>query len=160
MDLPVAVKGGLSGALNKHTERVLELADGLSDEQFWTKPYPYGNSFGHLVLHLTGNLNHYIGAQIAGTGYVRDREREFTDPSKRPKAEVLSDFGDAVKMVSQTLAVQTAESLLLAPRETERADFDTRFGILFHCISHLNHHVGQIIYLEKELHKLDPRNTA
>ncbi len=160
MDLSVAVKGGLSGALSKHAERVFRLADGLSNEQFWTKPYPYGNSFGHLVLHLTGNLNHYIGAQIAGTGYVRDREREFTDPSKRPKAEVLSDFGDSIKMVSQTLGAQTAESLTLAPHEMERVDFDTRFGILFHCISHLNHHVGQMIYLEKELRQQAQHQTA
>ena len=151
MDLAVAVKAGLLGALTKHAERVLALSATLSDEQFWTKPYSYGNSFGHLVLHLTGNLNHYIGAQIAGTGYVRDREREFTDTAKRPKAEVLGNFGDAVTMVSQTLEAQTAESLVLAPAEAERADFDTRFAIFFHCISHLNHHVGQMIYLEKDL---------
>ena len=151
MDLEVAVEGGLLGALNKHAERVLALSATLSDAQFWTKPYPYGNSFGHLVLHLTGNLNHYIGAQLAGTGYVRDREREFTDTAKRPKAEVRADFADAVTMVAQILEAQTAESLVLAPAETERADFDTRFAIFFHCVSHLNHHVGQMIYLEKEL---------
>ena len=56
------------------------LAEGLSDVQFWARPYPYGNSMGHLVLHLTGNLNFYIGREMAGTGYVRDREREFHDP--------------------------------------------------------------------------------
>jgi len=61
--------------------RVRELAAPLTEKQFWTKPYPYGNSFGHLVLHLTGNLNYYIGAQIANTGYVRDRAREFTEPN-------------------------------------------------------------------------------
>ena len=45
--------------------RVRELAVPLSEKQFWQKPFSYGNSFGHLVLHLTGNLNYYIGAQIA-----------------------------------------------------------------------------------------------
>jgi hypothetical protein len=43
--------------------RIGELARPLNSQQFWSKPYPYGNSFGHLVLHLTGNLNYYIGAQ-------------------------------------------------------------------------------------------------
>src|SRR5437870_1509065 len=68
-------------------ERYMQLADlvrgmakDLTDEQFWRKPFPFGNSFGHLVLHLTGNLNYYIGAEISGTGYVRDRDREFTEP--------------------------------------------------------------------------------
>jgi len=46
--------------------------DPLSNEQFWRKPYPYGNSVGHLVLHMTGNLNYYIGARVAGTGYLRE----------------------------------------------------------------------------------------
>ena len=60
--------------------RVRELAAPLSNTQFWSKPFAFGNSFGHLVLHLTGNLNYYIGAQIANTGYLRDRAREFNDP--------------------------------------------------------------------------------
>jgi len=42
------------------SQRVHNLSDNLSQEQFWQKPYSYGNSFGHLVLHITGNLNHFI----------------------------------------------------------------------------------------------------
>ena len=44
-----------------------------------------GNSIGHLILHLTGNLNHYIGSLVAGTGYERRREQEFTDPARIPR---------------------------------------------------------------------------
>ena len=51
----------------------------LTEDQFWKNPFPYGNSVGHLVLHLTGNLNYYIGSQIARTGYERDRPREFAE---------------------------------------------------------------------------------
>jgi hypothetical protein len=60
-----------------------ELLAPISTEQLWRKPYACGNSIGHLLLHLTGNLNHYIGAQIAKTGYVRNRPLEFSDASKR-----------------------------------------------------------------------------
>ena len=63
-----------SGFVNQYTDfglRVHRLAEDLSEEQFWTKPHSYGNSFGNLVLHITGNLNYYIGAQIAQTGYIR-----------------------------------------------------------------------------------------
>ena len=45
-----------------------EMAAPLSEEQFWVKPFPFGNSFGHLVLHLTGNLNYYIRSADCGDG--------------------------------------------------------------------------------------------
>src|SRR5579862_5697416 len=82
--------------------RVNELAARLTDEQFWQKPFPYGNSLGHLVLHLTGNLNYYIGAQIANTGYLRDRPREFADPNPPSKKEALELLHEAVVMVVKT----------------------------------------------------------
>ena len=64
-DLNSTLSGVLAGRFYSNLTRVRELAAPLTQKQFWTKPYPYGNSFGHLVLHLTGNLNYYIGAQIA-----------------------------------------------------------------------------------------------
>ena len=48
------------------------------------------------MLHLTGNLNYYIGAEIGKTGYVRDRDLEFAEPKQVPKAEALAKFRDAV----------------------------------------------------------------
>lgn len=153
MELSTTVSAGLSGAFSTYAGRVRHLSETLSDEQFWTKPYPYGNSFGHLVLHLTGNLNYYIGAQIAGTGYVRDREREFTETAGLPKGDVLAAFDRTVEMVLGVLEAQTAESLVAAPYKLERTDFGDRFSVLFGCVSHLNHHLGQMIYLEKEFDK-------
>ena len=152
MDLSETVSTALADACERYAGRVHTLADGLTDEQFWTKPYLYGNSFGHLVLHLTGNLNYYVGAQIAGTGYVRDREREFTDTSRRPKVDVLKDFRVAVEMVAQTLRAQTAENWS-APYEADNTELNDRFSIVLNCTAHLHHHVGQMIYLEKELRR-------
>src|SRR6185295_8531642 len=78
----------------------------ITEDQLWRKPHPYGNSVGHLLLHVTGNLNYYIGAEIAGTGYVRDRDREFNDPAHPPKAEVLAAFDAAFAMVRDTIGRQ------------------------------------------------------
>src|SRR5437660_2953761 len=99
----------LTGRYFANLARVRELSEPLTDKQFWTKPFPYGNSFGHLVLHLTGNLNYYIGAQIARTGYVRDRPREFADPNPPSKEEALTRFDDAVAMVLKTIRAQSPE---------------------------------------------------
>src|SRR5215469_10584563 len=72
--------------------RVDRAARSIPEEQLWTRPFSFGNSIGHLVLHLTGNLNHYVGALIAGSGYVRQREHEFTDPARYPRDKILADF--------------------------------------------------------------------
>src|SRR3954467_346406 len=79
--------------------RVELAARSVPQDRLYAKPFPFGNSVGHLVLHLTGNLNHYVGAKIAGTGYVRDRPHEFTDPSPPPGEVALERFRAAVALV-------------------------------------------------------------
>jgi len=108
-DLQTTVATDLS-ARYKHLAVVLhEIVAPLNEEQFWAKPFKFGNSIGHLVLHLTGNLNYYIGAQIAKTGYVRDRPREFNDPNPPSKDEALERFDRAVDMVLKTIHAQSPE---------------------------------------------------
>ena len=129
---------------------VLELAAPLGEEQFWTKPFAFGNSFGHLVLHLTGNLNHYIGAAIAETGYVRDRPREFTEASRPSKDEVLRNFEQAVHMVIETIHKQSPDDWS-KPYSATGADAKDRFEMVLQCATHLHHHIGQMMYLAFEL---------
>jgi len=99
----------LADRYTANAARVRELATPLTDEQFWQKPFPYGNSFGHLVLHLTGNLNYHIGTQIAKTGYALARPREFNDPNPPLKEEALKGFDGTIVMVIKTVRAQSAE---------------------------------------------------
>lgn len=127
--------------------------DPLTEEQFWTNPFAYGNSVGHLVLHLTGNLSYYIGARIAETGYVRHRDVEFTEARRPLKAEVLKRFDETIAMVITTIERQAEADWTKeysAEREPEAKD---RFTIFLRCASHFYHHVGQINYLSRELRK-------
>jgi hypothetical protein len=125
------------------------LAAPLRDEQFWQKPFPYGNSFGHLVLHLTGNLNYYIGAQIAKTGYVRDRPREFNEPNPPSKEEALKHFDDAVAMVQRTIRAQSPQDWS-AEYSGVGTDARIRLDMVMQCAAHMQHHIGQMIYLAHE----------
>jgi hypothetical protein len=153
-ELSNSVANGFIDAYRDYIRRTHALSEKLSEEQFWTKPYPYGNSFGHLTLHIIGNLNYYIGAQIAGTGYVRDREREFTESAPPSKAEVLRRLDEAVEMVIATLEAQSAESWSKAYEAENLSDFiKDRYSIFLRCATHFHHHVGQMIYLEKEFSK-------
>jgi uncharacterized damage-inducible protein DinB len=131
-------------------KKLHEWVDPLSTVEIWRKPYPYGNSIGHLLLHLTGNLNYYIGARIANTGYVRNRDLEFTDRNLKPKEELLKNFDTAIEMVVTTIKKQT-EADWFATYTAERSDATDRLMMVLNCAGHLYHHVGQIIYLSKEL---------
>ncbi len=95
-------------------KQVHKWVDPLSQEQFWRNPYGYGNSVGHLILHLTGNLSYYIGARIAETGYVRNRDLEFTETRKLPKEEVLRNFDRTIEMVVTTIRKQWPEDWMAA----------------------------------------------
>jgi DinB superfamily len=146
-DLGATIASGLTERYSALASRVRELATPLSEDQFWLKPFPFGNSFGHLVLHLTGNLNYYVGAQIAGTGYVRDRDREFTETRHLRKEEVLQRFEETVAMVLRTVQAQSEKDWSL-PYSAERAgEVGSRFHMVLKCAAHLDHHVGQMIYL-------------
>lgn len=148
-DIATNVKRTLALIYTEEHVRVRELVAPLSEERFWKKPLPFGNSPGHLVLHLTGNLNYYIGAQVAGTGYTRDRDREFTETARPPKADVLARLDAAVRMVLATLAAQSAENLLAPYEGAREPDAHTRLDIFIRCATHFTHHVGQFIFLSK-----------
>jgi hypothetical protein len=149
-DFKSTIAADLKARCGKLGGVVRELAAPLSDEQFWHRPFAFGNSFGHLVLHLTGNLNYYIGAQIAGTGYVRDRPLEFSETNRPSKADVLNQFDQAIEMVLATIGNQTEDDW---SREYAAvgADARDRFGIILTCVTHLHHHIGQMMYLGFEL---------
>src|SRR5688572_709572 len=136
----------VSQSLSAHYDRVRRavhaLVEPLSTEQLWLRPFPYGNSVGHLLLHLTGNLSYYIGAQIAGSGYVRDRPREFNDSSHRPKELVLQDFDCAVEMVVATLAGQREVDWCASYSGVGADDVTDRLSMFLRCAAHLDHHAG------------------
>jgi uncharacterized damage-inducible protein DinB len=129
--------------------RVEKAAIAISEDQFWTKPFAFGNSIGHLVLHLTGNLNHYIGALVAGSGYVRDREHEFIDPAEYPRDAVLARFREALDLVIRTVETQD-EADFTTPVDAQMP-IHTRFGLFLVCAAHLNNHIGQMSYLVQSL---------
>ncbi|MFZ0322038.1 MAG: DinB family protein [Candidatus Sulfotelmatobacter sp.] len=149
-ELNQTIISALADRYSQNARRVHELAAPLTDAQFWQKPFPFGNSFGHLVLHLTGNLNYYIGAQIAETGYVRDRPREFNDLNPPSKDETLKHFDDALDMVLKTIQAQSPEDWS-ADYSGLGTDARTRLDIFMICAAHMQLHIGQMIYLGYEL---------
>jgi len=150
-ELAPVVTSTLADYYEEVRDKAHALVDPLSTDQIWRKPYPYGNSIGHLLLHLTGNLNHYIGAGIAKTGYVRNRPLEFTDASRLSKEQVLANFDRAIDMVAATIRKQSAADLQAPYSDPTEPLSNTHFAVFFRMAAHAYHHVGQIIYLAKEM---------
>jgi catechol 2,3-dioxygenase-like lactoylglutathione lyase family enzyme len=144
------IAAALTAALRDYRARVHRLAADVPEARFWARPYAYGNSMGHLTLHLTGNLNFYVGRHMAGTAYVRDRDREFHDPAPPSKAEALRRLDDAVDLVVATVERQTAADWSAPFSATGAEDLPDRFSMLLRVATHFHHHVGQMIYLAKE----------
>ena len=113
--------------------------------QLWIVRGEISNSAGTLCLHLCGNLQHYFGAVLGGTGYQRNRPAEFA------RRDVSRD-----DLIQQIHAARAAVSLTLPRLDEERLDdeypervFDhpvsTRFFFI-HLAAHLGYHLGQVNY--------------
>jgi uncharacterized damage-inducible protein DinB len=138
----------LIGELEQLRDAVRELAEPLSEPQLWRKPVDPGNSVGHLILHLTGNLNHFVGAQLGHTGYRRDREREFTEMQPPNKAVLLADLDAAVAVFRRVVDGLSAEQLTAQHPE---ARFGPVLNTLVHLVAHFALHRGQMSYLVRLL---------
>ena len=149
-DLSPTLSQGFAYYFDDFLERVQTLASDLTEAEFWDNPFPYGTSIGHLVLHLTGNLNYYIGAQLADTGYVRDREREFSAAQPPRKAQALQALVDAIDTVKHVLATQSQEDWATAYSAVGVDDVPDRFSIFLRCAIHFHHHIGQMGYTKDE----------
>jgi hypothetical protein len=149
-DLLGLSRTALIGELEHLRNEVRGIAEPLSEKELWTKPIEPSNSVGHLIMHLTGNLNHFVGAQLGGTSYVRDREREFSETQLPSKDVTLANLDKAVAAFRQVVSGLSADQLS-APHP------ETRFGPvmngLIRLIAHFAIHRGQMSYIVRLLKK-------
>jgi uncharacterized damage-inducible protein DinB len=145
-DLASLVQTALSDELEGLNTQIRELVEPLTEQQFWARPLEPGNSAGHLILHLTGNLSHFIGGQLGKSGYVRDREREFSEGNPPSKAEALARLAETIAQSRRIIEGLSAEQLAAPHPETR---FGSVLGALVHLMAHFALHRGQISYISR-----------
>ncbi len=122
-----------------------ELEAYSNEADIWKTPVGIANSAGTLALHLIGNLRHYIGAQLGNSGYVRNREAEFSLRNV-PRTEILTQIDAAIAEVNTALSGLPPKKLETEyPLEIAGVYMQTRDWLL-HLISHLAYHLGQVDY--------------
>jgi hypothetical protein len=120
------------------------------DASLWRTLPGVTNSAGNLAMHLAGNLQHYVGAVLGGTGYVRNRDAEFSRRSGS-KAEILLELDAAVKAVRGVLPDLPADRID-APYPEPVNGASIRTGLfLCHLATHAAFHLGQLGYLRRAL---------
>ena len=106
------------------------------------------NAAGTLALHLEGNLHEYIGRQLGGVAYDRDRPLEFSRRGVE-QPELVTRI-EAVRILVARVIEELSEQQLAAiyPEQVLSAPITTR-QFLVHLNGHLNYHLGQIDYLRR-----------
>ena len=140
----------LSGILIELYERDLgklrhEIDLYSNEADLWKTGGDIINPAGNLCLHLTGNLKHFFGAVLGGTGYVRDRDTEFSTKNVA-KSELLQGIDETANIVRSTLEkLSEGDYAKTYPIEVFGKPMTTGF-FLVHLATHLNWHLGHINY--------------
>ena len=106
------------------------------------------NSAGNLALHVCGNLKHFVGAVLGGTGYVRNRDAEFATRGGR-REDIARELHGTATVVSEALARLPREALEKPyPQPVANLQLPCRL-FLIHLAVHLSFHLGQAGYLRR-----------
>ncbi len=115
------------------------------ESRIWIIDKQIANSAGNLCLHLVGNLNNYIGAVIGQTGYIRNRDQEFS-LKNIPQAELIKKVEDTIIVVERSLEKLKESDLEKEyPQLVLKEKTSTGF-FLVHLAVHLGYHLGQVNY--------------
>lgn len=127
-----------------------EIESYKSDEALWKTDKQIPNSGGNLALHLCGNLSHFIGAQFGETGYIRNRDLEFSDTGV-PREEIIKKIDETIAAVEKGLSNISVEQLAEIYPIKVFADDTTTEWMLVHLATHLSYHLGQVNYHRRTL---------
>ena len=129
-----------------------EIEQYSNSSDLWLIDGEVANSAGNLTLHIVGNLNHFLGGVLGGSGYVRDRDREFSDKDV-PREDLVSSIDETRAVLRATFEKLSEEDLAAEyPIQVFGEPMNTGY-FLVHLATHLNYHLGQVNYHRRLLAK-------
>ena len=139
----------LANIYERDIRKLIEEVNLFRDEEnLWRTQGSVKNSSGNLVLHIIGGLNHLIGATLAQTGYVRDRDQEFISKGVERK-DLVAQLEDLIPMINETLNALTEEHMEAEyPIFFDKPKASTNY-VVVQLLLHLNYHLGQVNYLRR-----------
>ena len=130
---------------NELNKLKLEINFYKDEKDLWIIKGEISNSAGNLCLHLLGNLNHFIGHLVGGTGYQRDRENEFSEKDV-PRAELNNRIDAVIEVIKKSLP-KINDSDMNKTFPDKMGGKIREYGYtLIHITNHFDYHLGQINY--------------
>ena len=124
---------------------IKELEMYKNEKNLWITSKEISNSAGNLSLHIVGNLNWFIGAELGNTGYIRQRDLEFS-LKDIARADLITDIQKTAAVVEKVIGNLSLEDLnKIYPKEVFKEPMTNEFFIA-HLATHLSYHLGQINY--------------
>ncbi|MEQ9404279.1 MAG: DUF1572 family protein [Cyclobacteriaceae bacterium] len=122
----------------------VELHSYENEATIWSVSSDIKNSAGNLVLHICGNLKHFIGATLNKSGYERDRDFEFS--GKVSTSELTQNLNETKEMLSMYFERVSVDDMS-DPYPLQPFGYPmTKSQFLIHLYGHLNWHMGQMNY--------------
>ena len=136
----------VAAILERDLETLAREVKAYPDEAaLWHLPEGITNSTGTLVLHLTGNVQHFLGARLGDTGYVRDRPAEFAARGI-PRATLLRRIEASLGSVRAAAGKVSSEMLERDYPEVVGGVRVATGEYLVHLVAHFAYHLGQVDY--------------
>ena len=123
-----------------------------NENNIWIIDRNIANSAGNLCLHLVGNLNTYIGAEIGKSGYTRNRELEFS-LKNIPRQELIEKIEGTIRIVESSLDMLKEQELEYEYPLLVFAEKTSIGYLMVHLAVHLGYHLGQVNYHRRLLDK-------
>ena len=115
------------------------------EDNLWVIQQDISNSAGNLCLHLLGNLNHFIGATLGNTGYVRHRDDEFS-LKNIPRQDLIINIDNCILVLNNIFSKLTDAGLEKDFPLEKHGTIVSTLHMLLHLYGHLSYHLGQINY--------------
>jgi uncharacterized damage-inducible protein DinB len=132
-----------------YPEQIRTCMEALTDEQLWWRPNEHSNAIANLVVHLAGSNRYYFDHVIGRREDLRNRAAEFALRGGRTKAELQKEWNESVASTERALDAVDPSRLMETTERTGKTT--TLLQILLHVSHHNGVHLGQIVYIAKQL---------
>lgn len=127
-----------------------EIASYREEKNLWKTVGSVRNPGGNLALHLIGGLNYLIGTTLGSTGYIRNRNAEFSIKGVERKL-IIAQLEDLIELIHKIISPMSQVTLNVAFPIFFDKEGATVHYVLTQLLLHLNYHLGQINYLRRSL---------